>query len=404
MLKARENEMLAGVGRGTPAGEWLRRYWHPIALSDRWDGIKTLWKCDEQFTFKGRMGTVGDFGKELGTFTGKPTAVRILGENLVLFRDGSGCVGLLGLRCPHRGASLEYGRVREDGLECCYHGWKFDVKGNCLEQPAEPAGSGFKEKVRHVAYPVREMGGLIWAYLGPGKTPILPKIDVVAREDGVRAVENFGLWPCNYFQILENSPDATHTGILHAGAGGERSDIWGREIPKVSWEENEYGIICRQIRSNYDRISNILMPTVNRLAQPWPGGKFKWPRHSALWRTPVDDTHTLVLSVVFTPHVDGRAPDLPAGFTFDITDQLHTHRLQDYQAIVSQGDVFDRTSEELGVSDRGVIMLRKMIMEGIKAVKRGKNPKGVWRRPEMDKVLDFSQIVGDTLMASSAAA
>jgi 5,5'-dehydrodivanillate O-demethylase len=401
MLTAQENERLTRVGPGTPAGEWLRRYWHPIAISDRWDGIKTLWKCDEPVTFKGRSGTVASFGAALGTFTGQPTPVRILGEDLVLFRDGRGRLGLLGLRCPHRAASLEYGRIRPEGIECCYHGWLFDVTGRCLAQPAEPPESTFKDKVKHTAYPVRELGGLIWAYLGPGEPPILPKLDVVAREDGIRAVENFGLWPCNYLQILENSPDMTHTGILHAGAGGERSDIWGREIPQVSWEEDEYGILCLQRRTNYDRYSHFILPTANRLPQPWPGGKFKWPRGSAIFRTPVDDTHTLVLSVVFTPFVNGKAPELPPGVTFDITDQLHVHRLQDYQAIVSQGEIYDRTIERLGASDRGIILLRKLIAEGIAAVERGEDPKGVWRTPDKDRILDFESVVTDTLTVGS---
>ena len=227
MLKASENAMITQVGPDTPGGQWLRRYWHPIAISDQWSGIKTLWKCDEQFQFKGRFGTVSEFGERVGTFNGNPTAVRALGEDLVLFRDDSGRLGLLGLHCPHRGTSLEFGRVRKDGIECCYHGWKFDVNGNCLAQPAEPTESKLKSKVCHKAYQVKEMGGLIWAYLGPGEAPVLPKVDVVAREDGIRAVENYGLWPANYFQLIENAPDATHTGILHAGKGGERSEILG---------------------------------------------------------------------------------------------------------------------------------------------------------------------------------
>ena len=139
-----------------------------------------------------------------------------------MFRDGKEKLGLLGLHCPHRRASFEYGRIREDGIECCYHGWRFDVDGNCLAQPAEPDVMKFK----HKAYRVREMGGLVWAYMGPGEAPVLPKIDVVAREDGVRAIENWGLWPCNYFQIVEQAGDAAHTAILHRGGGGERRDIW----------------------------------------------------------------------------------------------------------------------------------------------------------------------------------
>jgi 5,5'-dehydrodivanillate O-demethylase oxygenase subunit len=403
MLTAEENALLTHVGPGTPAGEWLRRYWHPIAISERWDGVKTLWQCDEPVEYKRRWGTVASYGEQLGTFKGQPTPVRILGEDLVLFRDTSGNLGLIGLRCPHRGASFEYGRVRREGIECCYHGWLFDVAGNCLAQPAEPADSSFKDRVKHLAYPVREMGGFIWAYLGPGEPPILPKLDVVAREDGVRACENFGLWPCNYFQVLENSPDTTHTGILHAGTGGERSDIWGHEIPHVIWSEDEYGILCVAERSNFKRSAHIIMPTINRLPQPWPGGKFKWPRHSAIFRTPVDDTHTLILSAVFTPFVDGRAPELPPGCTFDITAQLHVHRLQDLQAIVSQDEIFDRQQERLGASDRGVIMLRQMIRDGIEAVQRGEDPPCVWRTPDRDHLLDFTDTVFDELMVPALA-
>lgn len=398
METVEENRALTQVGPSTPAGEWLRAYWHPIAISDRWDGIKTLWQCEESFPFKGRWGTVTEFGANVGTFSGRPTAVRILGEDLVLFRDGSRNLGLLAESCPHRSASLAFGRVRPDGLECFYHGWKFNTSGRCLAQPAEPRASTFKDRISVPSYPVAEMGGLIWAYMGRKEPPILPKLDIVARMDGVRAVENFGLWPANYFQILENSPDTVHTGILHGGGKeGERSDIW-EELPEVSWDENEYGIIERQLRTNYLRVNNYVLPTVNRLGQPWPGGGFKWPRYSAIWRTPVDDTHTLILSVTFTPFIDGRAPQLPEGLTFDITEQLTNHRLQDYQAICSQGEITDRSVEHLGGSDAGITLLRKLVKEGISAVQRGEDPKGVWRDPSQDRIHDLSTIVTDTLL------
>ena len=221
---------------------------------------------------------------------------------------------------------------------------------------------------------------------------------MVAREDGVRAVENYGLWPANFFQTIENAPDATHTGILHAGTGGERSDIWGHEIPQATWEENEFGLKTTSKRSNLTRFAQYIMPTAYRLAQPWPAGKFKWPRASAIWKTPVDDTHTLLFSVVFTPFVNGEAPALPSGLTFDITEALHVHRLQDYQAIISQGEVVDRTSEVLGTSDGGIILLRRIIVECIKAVQQGKDPKGVWHDPEMDKILEFGAAVTDSQM------
>ncbi len=163
MQSAAENRALTEVGRGTPGGEWLRRYWHPISISDQWEGLKTLWQYDRPIVFRNEPGTVTSWGEKLGTFGGKPTAVRILGEDLVLFRDGRGRLGLIAESCPHRGASMAYGVVRPDGLECFYHGWIFDCEGKCRGQPAEPADSNFRNKVTTTAYPVKEMGGLIWA-------------------------------------------------------------------------------------------------------------------------------------------------------------------------------------------------------------------------------------------------
>ncbi len=403
MLSKDDNDLITRVGPGTPAGEWLRRYWHPVAISEQGDAIRTHWDYAKPMIFDGEPGTVGSFADRLGNFTGKPTPVKILGEELVLFRDGSGQPGLIGRYCPHRNASFEFGRIEPNGISCCYHGWTFDRAGKCLAMPAEPADSRFKDKVTHTAYPVREMGGLLWAYMGPldanGEPPVLPRYDVYAREDGIRAVENFGLWPANYFQICENSVDQTHTAILHGGVGGERRDIWGTEIPKTTWEPIELGIKATAKRPgmNYNRASYFILPTMNRLPQPWPGGKFRWPRFSALWRTPVDDTHTMVFSVCFTPAVDGKLPELPAGLSFDITDQLLVHREQDYQAIASQGRITARTTEKLATSDGGVILLRKLAMDGIRAVQEGRDPQGVRRGSDTGAIIDLEQIVEDDL-------
>ncbi len=405
MLSLEENRTLTEVGPGTPAGEYFRRFWHPVAISDKWSGLQTLWDCREPVEFDGERGTAASWGERLGTFKGDPTRVRILGEDLVLFRDGSGRPGLIGWRCPHRGASFEYGRVQPDGIACCYHGWTFDVSGKCIAMPAEPADSNFPEKVAHTAYPVQEMGGLLWAYLGGGEAPVLPRYDVYAREDGIRAVENFGLWPANYLQICENSVDQSHTGILHGGTGGERADIWGDEIPVNRWDEIELGIRATSARPKRGntRVSYYLMPSMNRLPQPFPGGRFRWPRFSAIWRTPVDDGHTLLFSVCFTPKVDGRLPDLPEGMTFDVTNALRVHRLQDFEAICSQGPVWDRTIERLGTSDAGVILLRKMLMDGIEAVRGGRDPKGVMREEPEGDYIDLEAVVSDDLNRLSAA-
>ena len=405
MLSQPDNQTITEVGPGTPAGNWLRRYWQAVAVSDRWDGIRTHWDYDAPLSFDGEPGTVGGWSDRLGNFRGEPTPIRILGEDLVLFRDLSGRPALIGRSCPHRGTSFEFGRVQERGIACCYHGWHFDIDGTCLDMPAEPRDSTFKDKVRHTAYPVREMGGLLWAYMGPGEAPVLPRFDVYAREDGVRAVENFGLWPANYLQVCENSVDQSHTGILHGGGGGERSDIWGSEQPRLTWEAMELGIKATAARPGmgYTRASYYIMPTMNRLPQPWPGGKFKWPRYSAMWRTPVDDHHTLVFGVCFTPKVDGKLPDLPDGMAFHLSDQLPVHREQDYQAIVSQGPVFDRSTERLATSDEGVILLRKLMMDGIEAVADGRDPQGVRRTGDGNDIIDLEGIVMDDLDRTDAA-
>jgi 5,5'-dehydrodivanillate O-demethylase len=141
MLSKEENELLTRVGTGTAAGEMLRRYWWPVGFT------------------------------ESVTPKGPPTKVRLLGEDLVLFRDGSGRLGILGLHCSHRGTSLEFGRVEDAGIRCCYHGWLYDVGGRCLDQPAEPENNTFKNRVQHPAYKAQEIGGFIFAYIGPEPAP-----------------------------------------------------------------------------------------------------------------------------------------------------------------------------------------------------------------------------------------
>src|SRR4051812_18038720 len=178
-LTEAENLKLAQVGPGTPGGALLRRYWHPVG------GLHQL--TDECPT----------------------THVRLLGEDLVLFRDKSGNVGLIADHCSHRGASLLYGRVEERGIACAYHGWLYDTNGNCLETPAEPAGSMFHLTVKHRAYPVQEYCGLYWTYMGPEPVPVLPRFDIV--EMGVlTAVAEVPREDCNWLQVVENNLDQAH--------------------------------------------------------------------------------------------------------------------------------------------------------------------------------------------------
>src|SRR5213083_896804 len=195
-LTEEENAKLTQVGPGTPGGELLRRYWHPIA------GIHQV---TEQ----------------------APTAhIRLLGEDLALFRDASGRVGLLADHCAHRGASLLYGRVEERGIACAYHGWLYDAHGTCLETPAEPADSKFHLTVRQRAYPVQKVVGLYWAYLGPLPAPALPRFDILVRRDGRRTLQLRGQVDCNYLQAMENSCDPAHLVILHQDSAAR-----GRPIP-----------------------------------------------------------------------------------------------------------------------------------------------------------------------------
>src|SRR5712692_5788883 len=183
-LTEEENRKLTQVGPGTPGGEFLRRYWHPVA------GLHEL--TDEA-----------------------PTPhVRLLGEDLVLFRDKSGRVGLLADHCSHRGASLLYGRVEERGIACAYHGWLYDTQGNCLETPAEPADSKFYLTVKAKAYPVQKLGGFYWTYMGPLPAPALTKYDVLARADGHRTITVFPNLDCNWFAAAENAVDPWHLQIL----------------------------------------------------------------------------------------------------------------------------------------------------------------------------------------------
>src|SRR4051812_26024242 len=198
MLSREDHELLIQVAAGTPCGEWLRSFWYPIAVSERWDGPSGQLQLHEPMTYEGQPGTPTGFGMAKGNFKGQPLRVRILGEDLVLYRDLGGRLGLLAAACPHRSSSLEYGRPRERGLACAYHGWTFDEGGRCLLMPGEPPERGFKDKVRQTAYPVREEGGLIWAYLGAGEAPVFPRLDVICRDEGVRVVENFCLWPAHW--------------------------------------------------------------------------------------------------------------------------------------------------------------------------------------------------------------
>lgn len=374
MLTREENETLTRVGRGTPAGELLRRYWQAVAAA-------------------------GELTEE------KPIkAVKILGEELVLYRDKAGRYGLVGEHCPHRLASLAFGRVDEEGIRCRYHGWKFDAEGRCLEQPAEPAERAFKDKIKHLAYPVEKLGGLLFAYLGPQPAPLLPRWDVLAWEEGKRWIEVHEVLRCNWLQPMENSVDPSHLYWLHGDTAhlAQTVDRYEEEHEFIPFE---FGIMKRRStpgkKSGGGRqIDQHPLVFPNTLRHVFRTLKTdNKVRHNVQIRVPVDDAHTQVYVVYFEPNDTDHSPasgDAPWEF-FALRDERGQYRLehvlvQDAMAWETQGAVTDRTLEHLGVGDEGLIVFRKLLKEQIERVQQGKDPLGIIRSPEQNRIVEFNVI------------
>ncbi len=366
MLSQAENDLLTLVGPGQPAGELLRRYWHPVGL------LKDL--TDEH-----------------------PTQfVRLLGEDLVLFRDKSGRVGLLGDHCAHRGASLCYGRVEERGISCAYHGWLYDTAGNILETPPE-RNDAIMRSVKQKAYPVRQFIGMYWAYLGPLPAPEIPKYDVWVRKDGTRKIVIHPRLDCNWFQAMENSVDPAHLQILHQEhiARGKNPPSTTRgfidDVTETEFILTPYGIIKHRVYvdGNVDE-HPLIFPNILR----------QGPNMQI--RIPIDDTHTNHWDVNFTPTPDGSEVeqadgDIPVQYLEPYKyppDRLHPEarftlasvRNQDHMAWETQGPIADRTVEHLSYSDRGVHMLRKLMKDEIARVQQGLDPMGLIRDPNHNMI------------------
>ncbi|HEY1268959.1 MAG TPA: Rieske 2Fe-2S domain-containing protein [Candidatus Binatia bacterium] len=371
MLSREENEYLTRVGRGAPAGELLRRYWHPIAVAGELTSEQPI------------------------------KAVRILGENLVVFRDTAGKYGLIAERCPHRSASLAYGRVDAEGIRCAYHGWKFDHSGRCLQQPAEADDSTFKDRVRQPAYPVEKLAGLLWSYLGPQPAPLLPRWDVLVREDGKRWTVVESMIDCNWLQPMENSVDPSHLYWLH----GDSAHLMGH-VPDYGETHEfirfEYGIWKQRTTPGKkpgdppQRDEHpLLFPCILRHVAKYKGGF----RHNLQIRVPVDDTHTRVFRVSFVPSETDRSPeDVDPPFQYsqlkgpDGRFDLSTVPAQDAMAWETQGGLADRSLENLGVGDKGVIFLRKLLKEQIDIVRNGGEPMGVIRDSQKNRIIELDVI------------
>ena len=362
MLSEEQNKALTQVGAGTPMGELLRRYWMPIAAVAELDDHPT-----------------------------KP--VRLLGENLVLYKDKAGNYGLVDRHCPHRRADLSYGWADDCGLRCHYHGWLWDHTGRCLQQPFEETAhpeARFKDRVRIKAYPVEAKAGLLWAYLGPPPAPLVPTWEPFTWANGFVQIV-FSEVPCNWFQCQENSIDPVHFEWLHSNWSRALGGADGRSPThlKVGFEEFEYGITYRRVLEGQSEQDELW--TVGRCCL-WPnclftGGHFEW-------RVPIDDGNMLSVGWFFDrvpnemePYKQDRIPYWVSPIKDALTDRWITSHImnQDFVAWVGQGTVADRTQEHLGESDRGVIMMRRRILEDAERVARGEEPKAVIRDAEKNR-------------------
>jgi len=388
MITPEQNRLLTETGPGTPGGKLLRQYWQPIATS-----------------------------AELPEGS-PPLPIRIMSEDLVLFRDEQGRVGLLGRLCSHRRADLSYGRLENGGLRCLYHGWLYDVHGRCLEQPAEPEHSNLKCEVKHKAYPCKEVSGLIFTYMGEGEPPILPDYEFLRQDEDHRMLTKVYL-DCNWLQAVEGNIDPAHLSYLHrpvrpldsrAVPGSTQSaDAYYRDDtrPALEHERTDYGLRIYSIRKSgerekYVRITNFIMP--NKVAIVGNEGRVG-QGYQVNWHTPIDDTHHLRFDIAFNRvkpfniETDRRKNMLdiaPDGhlmrnrgnrYRQDRTEMITTNYtgmggnflIHDAFAVETPGPIHDRSQEFLGVTDIMIVAARKQLLDGIAAVQNGKEPMHVIR-------------------------
>tara|TARA_A100001037_G_scaffold83142_1_gene75188 strand:+ start:9354 stop:10418 length:1065 start_codon:yes stop_codon:yes gene_type:complete len=273
---------LTEVQPGSPMGEYMRRFWHPVCLSEE--------------------------------LTDVPKLIRILGEDLVAFRDRSGRIGVLQRHCSHRGTSLEYGIIQPKGIRCCYHGWVYDIDGTILEMPTEPEGSRIYDTVVHGAYPAFERSGLVFAYMGdPEEKPEFPEYDSFTRPEGTKIVAFSNIYPCNFLQAFENVADHFHTAILHNGMTVDTLDEATKKsitlggfvgLPTVHWEAARDGnglmfVSCRRNPDNqtfWVRSIELSFPNFIQFGALY--GAARRQRHSTValsrWHVPVDN-HNVIL-------------------------------------------------------------------------------------------------------------
>lgn len=380
MLSAEQNEKLARVGPGTPMGELLRRYWHPIAGESEFETRAT-----------------------------KP--VRIMGENLVLYKDLSGNFGLMDRHCPHRRADMACGMVEPDGLRCSYHGWMFDAQGACTEQPfedtANPQGR-YKDKVTIKAYPVRAHAGLLWAYMGPLPAPELPDWEPFSWKNGFRQIVISEL-PCNWLQGQENSMDPIHFEWMHANWSkrlrGETGP-YGPKHLKIDFREYDYGFTYNRIREDTDETNPLW--TIGR-ACLWPNAMFTGDHFE--YRVPIDDETMMSVGWFFTrvprdaePYVQESIPVWYGPIKDERGEWITSHVMnQDFVAWIGQGTISDRTQEHLGLSDKGIGLMRRQFLRDMERIKGGEDPKAIIRDPAINKAIPLPTIHRDAVMEGMTA-
>ncbi|HSI61068.1 MAG TPA: aromatic ring-hydroxylating dioxygenase subunit alpha [Ideonella sp.] len=386
MISAEQNDLMTRVGRGTPAGALLRRYWQPVALVDELAGPRPV------------------------------KAVQLMGQHFVLFRNEQGRLGMLDRDCPHRGADLAFGRLEDGGLRCPFHGWLFDAAGHCLETPAEPAGSKLCTRIKQAAYPVVEKSGTVFAYLGEGEPPVFPAFDCFVAPDS-HTFAFKGLFECNWLQALEVGMDPAHASYLHRFfEDADTSASYGKQFrgasadsqmpitrvlrehdrPEISVAPTDYGLRLTALRqlsgtSTHVRVTNVVFPQA-----------FVIPMSAEMtisqWHVPVDDTHCYWYAIFtsFTGPVDKQQmrdqrlelyqlPDYSSrrnkrndyGYSIDeqrtatytgMGDDINVH---DQWAVESQGPIQDRTREHLGTTDKGIIAYRRMLVKAIASTQAG---------------------------------
>jgi 5,5'-dehydrodivanillate O-demethylase len=377
VLSTEKNRILTQVDAGTPMGDYLRRYWMPIGGASEFD-------------------------------TNPIKAIRLFGEDLVLYRDQGGRYGLLDRHCPHRRADLSYGFVEEAGIRCNYHGWLMDEAGRCIEQPYDdivnPKGRAkerTKDRCSTKAYPVREVAGLLFAYLGPQPVPELPVWEPLTWENGFREVVISEI-PCNWFQCQENSCDPVHFEWMHENwstrLAGKTGPYAARHL-KLVFEEFEHGFIYKRVREGQKEGDPVW--TIGRVTL-WPNG-FYLGNHFE-WRVPIDDENTLSVCWFFMrvpkgrePYVQGNVPTWHSPIKDENGRWISSHVInQDIIAWVGQGRIADRTKETLGASDLGIAMMRKRLFDELDAVARGAEPKAVFRNPNVARSIDLPNITKKT--------